>query len=598
MKRKLVRPLAAAFLLISLVSGLSLAEKAQKKGSPQPRALSPVRLAVVISVDGLSWPRLSEYRPYFTSGLKRLLDEGRTERACRYQHINTETGPGHASLGTGAPPRVTGIVANRWFEPREDGSLRQVYCTDQELVDPVTKDPVIVPGPRNLRVPTMADRLVEKFPDSRVVAISGKDRGAIFLAGKNPSHAVYWWDQALGRFTSSAAYDAGSVTGAFVAPIVAKFNSTRAQGFLPGRIGLLWKKLSLAFSPEQDVKSLPKPANPAQIASYQVPANGLGWDKDVSKNSQGYYYGIYSSPFVDELVTDLALAVQADKNLELGHRDVPDVLALSFSAQDTVSHNYGPESEENLDTLRRLDLQLGRLLEALDEGFPDGKVLLALSADHGFTPIPEFQRRLDKTYSGGRVVNGSYPIFNNVARLNRYLAEELCLDPASRVIFGSDGWNLRYNTPSFPSMRTLEGACGPAGRSITVSDVDRVLPGAVSRLNQEEIQDVYLVSKRDSWNDNNPATSFVRNDFDAERSGEAILIPRPGVIIHWDPGRGTGHGSQHETDTHVPLIFWRAGVPAGVSDQPSTPYDLAPTVGRMLGVAVPDAVGRAIPLPQ
>jgi arylsulfatase A-like enzyme len=272
------------------------------------------------------------------------------------------------------------------------------------------------------------------------------------------------------------------------------------------------------------------------------------------------------------------------------------VLALSFSAQDTVSHNYGSESEENLDTLRRLDLQLGRLFDLVDNGFPDGKVVIAFSADHGFSPIPEFEKKRDKSFTGGRVVNGSYPMVSFLARLNRYLSEELCLEEGSRPLHGSDGWNIQYNTPGIPAMRTVEGSCGPAGRGITTADIDRLLPAAVSRLYSEEIRDVYLVSKRDSWNPNDSATEYVKNDFDIERTGDAILIPRQGVIIHWDPARGTGHGSQHESDTHVPLIFWRAGMPARVSDQPVTPYDLAPTVGRLFGVEVPDAIGRPIPL--
>ena len=165
-----------------VVSFLALAQAARREASAPP-ARSP-RLAVLVSVDGVQMKRLLDYRPYFVAGLKQLLDEGHVERNAHYAHLNTETGPGHASLGTGAPPRVTGIVANRWFEPRADGSLRPVYCTDQPYVDPETGVDAFLPGPGNLRVPTLGDRLLEKYPASRVVSLSGKDRGAIFLAGK------------------------------------------------------------------------------------------------------------------------------------------------------------------------------------------------------------------------------------------------------------------------------------------------------------------------------------------------------------------------------------------------------------------------------
>ena len=78
---------------------------------------APLKLAVVISIDGLSWEWLSHNRPWYESGLRRLLDEGHVEANARYRHINTETAPGHASLATGAPPRVTGVR----LRPRDPG---------------------------------------------------------------------------------------------------------------------------------------------------------------------------------------------------------------------------------------------------------------------------------------------------------------------------------------------------------------------------------------------------------------------------------------------------------------------------------------------
>jgi arylsulfatase A-like enzyme len=61
--------------------------------------------------------------------------------------------------------------------------------------------------------------------------------------------------------------------------------------------------------------------------------------------------------------------------------------------------------------------------------------------------------------------------------------------------------------------------------------------------------------------------------------------------MHWDPARGTHHGSHYEYDIHVPLVFWGAGIKAGRVDSASTPYDLAPTLAAALGIKLPDAVG-------
>ena len=169
-------------------------------------------------------------------------------------------------------------------------------------------------------------------------------------------------------------------------------------------------------------------------------------------------------------------------------------------------------------------------------------------------------------------------------------------EEGSRPIHGAEGWSLKYNHPALPLLRTAPGTCGPAGAAVTPTDLDRVLPRVVKSLFSEEIADVLLVSQKESWNGNLPYVEFALNDLDAVRSTEAFIVPRPNVLIHWDPGRGSGHGSHHDTETHVPLIFHGAGITAQRSDAPTTPYDLAPTIGRLLGVDLPDAVGRAIPL--
>lgn len=562
--------------------------------APPPSAPSPTpKLAVVISVDGLGWARLESYRPLYTAGLKRLLDEGFVQRGARYQHLNTETGPGHASLGTGAPPRVSGIVLNSWFEVGPDGSLENVYCTDQKDAATGRK----IAGPGNLRVPTLGDRLVETVKGARVVSVSAKDRGAIFLAGKNPAHAVYWWDGECGRFRTSAAYR----PSAEAAAIVKKLNDTRAGGALPARFGLVWEKLPEPAS-APGAKPVPTAVPPDVIARYQVPTHGLGFAHDLSTYGRvpaggpyGYFGGIYRSPFIDVLTADLALAFLNDPLYALGRGNAPDLLAISFSGHDPVAHDYGDESEESRDALRRLDLQIGRVLDALDAHYAKGTVLVALSADHGFPVMPEVARALDKTAAGGRLETGRETLHNARERLNRLLADALCLDRSAKVVGATDGWSLFYSRAAFP-FRTATAACGAVGAPVTPADVDRVLPKVVRHVWDEEVEDVLPVAQAAAWPDT-PGARFARNDLDPERSGDAFVIPRWGVMSSYNPGRGAMHGTHHEYDIHVPLVFWGA-VKAGASDAATTPYDLAPTVGRWLGVTLPDAVGKPLELPR
>jgi hypothetical protein len=236
------------------------------------------------------------------------------------------------------------------------------------------------------------------------------------------------------------------------------------------------------------------------------------------------------------------------------------------------------------------------VLDALEQ-LPKGSVAVALSADHGFPPIPEVHRRETGAPAGRLVYKdlSSAPTFYEPTfrdMLNRGLAGELCLAPAARPILDGEGWSLVYDRPALP-LKTVAGACGAAGSDVTSADLDKALGRVVERLFASEIERALPVSQRERWPQDVPAVEFVRNDFDAERSGDVFLIPRPNVLFHWDPARGSHHGSHHDYDTNVPLIFWGGRFKPAVSKDDATPYDLAPTLAALLEVKLPDATGRS-----
>lgn len=138
----------------------------------------------------------------------------------------------------------------------------------------------------------------------------------------------------------------------------------------------------------------------------------------------------------------------------------------------------------------------------------------------------------------------------------------------------------------------MEGRCGPP-RPITKADIDEVLPRVLATLFKEEVQEVRLNSQMASW-PKDEITLMLLNDFYPGRSGEAFIVPRRRILQHWDPGRGSGHGSIYDYDTNVPLIFWGAGFKPGLSDaDDAAPYDLAVTLADAIGVTLPKATGKS-----
>lgn len=542
-------------------------------GAPLPNVPQTPRLAVVIVVDGLSWDRLQSWRPWFTSGLKRLLDEGAVQTECRYAHLNTETAPGHASLATGAPPRVHGIPLNQWYVASPQGAtMATSYSASQPFPGESENSDKVIQGPGRLRVATLGDRLVAHDPASKVVAISNKDRSAILLAGRDRRHAAYWYASKEGTYVTSAAYDATSPTGSASAAVVARFNADKAGAKLATHLGTTWSRLPVPVL-------APSPAFESGLAKYQNLVVGPAFPHELANLKHPLATVLQSTPLADRLLLDLALDLLADDTLALGRDDVPDLFQVSFSANDYVSHYYGPESVEDLETLRALDVDIGRLLDELAARFGKGSVVVALSADHGFLPTPEATKRRDPKYRGRRVAD-----FKIQNQLNEAVNAELKRAPdAPPLIYRFEGCSLWLNRAALAAKEEASAGrvLGIVRRELATTWKDVVLRTLVvdGPFPDRTSDDV----ARAAWNARVPG-----------RSGDLFVVPRYGFLVDPYDGLGSSHGTPWEYDTHVPLIFWGARIAPRTISTPSTPYDLAPTLGSWLGVDLPDATGTPI----
>jgi len=174
--------------ICSVVAAGILSAAGAAHAAPPPAA---PKLVVAISVDQFSLDLFQRYRPTFSGGLKRL--SAGVVYAGYQSHAATETCPGHSTLLTGMHPSHTGIVANSWYDRTRAST---VYCVSVDgVADPEAK------GSAKLKVDTLGDWLKRARPGGRSIAVSGKDRAAIMMAGHHPD-AVYWWSDKLGFVTS------------------------------------------------------------------------------------------------------------------------------------------------------------------------------------------------------------------------------------------------------------------------------------------------------------------------------------------------------------------------------------------------------------
>ena len=342
-------------------------------------AASP-RLVVLVAVDQLRPDRLHADMP---GGLGRLMREGHVFTQATLAHGLTSTCPGHVVISTGVNPSKAGIPGNSYIDHE---TMAKRYCVDDEDETFKVHDTSDIRSPNALTATTLGDWLKQKSPRARVFAVAGKDRASITLGGKQ-ADGVFWYSSRAGRFTSSGYY--GELPG-----YVKAFNGNDffVDGY-GGKAPSTWEHSSGSLRPDDYV---------GESRTYQR-VSGHPVNHGVKRGVQYHY-----SPFVD-LATD-ALARRVIEAERLGQRGVTDMLALSFSATDLVGHLYGPFSAESEDALQKLDAVLGDFLNYLDARL-GSEYLLALTADHGVLPLPEW---LDETgglicpVAGGRINNSDF----------------------------------------------------------------------------------------------------------------------------------------------------------------------------------------------
>jgi predicted AlkP superfamily pyrophosphatase or phosphodiesterase len=516
------------------------------------RAAVPVdagpRLVLFVSVDQMWFDYLDRFAPQYTGGLKRLREEGAIFTNAYYRHANSETGPGHALLLSGRHARDNGIVANGWYD-RTSGSVVNV------VADPLVA-PLPGPGrgasPANFTGATVGDILKRASPGSRVVGVAGKDRSAILLAGPR-ADAAYWYEPAAGVFGSSTYYMKT------LPAWLSDWNATRPVDALAGRA---WTRL------------LDPPVYEATAGPDDVRGE---WD-NVDRVFPHYLRGaagkpelwddVRRTPFVDELTLEVALSALAAH--DLGGDDATDLLAVGFSATDGIGHTYGPDSQEIMDQLIRLDRLLGRLLDAAEAKAGKDRLVVALSADHSSMPLVE--------------------VLQAKGLPARRVSPQVLRDAVTAALAARFPQKALVSSFDDPHVYLDLDAIASAG--LKRADVEGVVREAL--LATGVVDRVYTAG--DLLGDppaDDPDFALFRNSFFEPRSPQIVARLKRYVYLD-DRVGGTGHGTVYDYDRHVPVVFLGPGFTRGRFDAPSGPEDIAPTLCARLGLPYRVETGQRV----
>ncbi|MFO0749581.1 MAG: alkaline phosphatase family protein [Myxococcota bacterium] len=536
--------LTIAFVLVVL--GLTRAS-ASAAAAPRPR------LGVLVVFDQLRSIDVDRLEPLFgPGGFGGLGALGAARFDVRYPCAATETGPGHATLATGASPAVHGVTVNTWF----DGA------TPRYVVDDPTAPVLMATDGRGrsaiaLRAGTLGDAMRSELgAKARVVTISVKDRAAILTGGRAADLAI-WYEPSLGRFTTSKAY----------------------RQELPAWLADLGQALPAAAMATGTWSPLPLPKRPAGLADL-LPADdlpgesgayiGLGptFPHDLRAVAADLRAKAYRAvpQSLDDLVT---LALRAVDEEHLGQDLIPDLLVVSFSATDMIGHLYGPTSLEHAEILRRADLALRALVKGLSHRLGRDGFALAVSSDHGSTPVPE--QLAHAGLPGGRTT---------------YAAVTTAASDALAKALGDAAAQKRVLGFSPPHLYLALDDLAPA----QAADARRAVKRAVAAVAGVG----GVLDLDDRADDADPYRPLYATCRVAGRSGTLLVRQEARIVFTEDAPTGTDHGSPYLYDRRVPLWLVGAGVRPGRYSPDGDARDVAPTLAFMLGVSPPDAAEGTI----
>lgn len=519
----------------------------------------------------------------FRGGLRRLLDRGVYVPRVRLPYGTPYTAPGHATLATGAPPAVHGIIGNSWYrrdvEPPpgavSQAKIEAMVDADHDAAAPIFRLPTApgaasdpsLPSPtlgagvsaKALRVPGLAEALhAGTGGKGMAIAIGLKARAACFVAGQRPDDVIFFEPEAGGMTTSAAYADrlpAWLVAHAAAAP-VSRWLAAEWWPLDRARLAAVTKIGDEAAG--EGAESHLGVTFPHKLAEASSPGHAIS-----------------ATPFGDRMVLEAARAAVVAR--QLGADDVPDLLAISLNSHDFAGHSWGPGSWEEVDLLWRLDAELATFLQFLDERLGADGYAVALTSDHGVTPLVE---------------RSAVPGARRIPPAELVTAAEAAFDATLGTPAGAPDW-----IASFASSNLYLSA---AARALPADQQGRALEAARQAIVQ--LPGIAAAGRYESIITAVPGECALGGPLERamclaaapDARGELYVVAKPGSVIS-PYVTGTHHDAPSDDNRLVPFVVVAPGVPPRVETGELTTLSIAPTVTALLGVA-PPAAAAAPPL--
>jgi hypothetical protein len=196
-----------------------------------------------------------------------------------------------------------------------------------------------------------------------------------------------------------------------------------------------------------------------------------------------------------------------------------------------------------------------------------GRWTVVLTADHGVAPLPERVAAFNRDIPAGRI---DWPELNRLVEGALSAAFGVPPDGALWTVRDSYGYRLvpatlvAGNVAASAAQMVVKAAVLRSRQVAFAWTRDELLGGTLS-------DGLYLAE----W----------RLSFNPVRSQDVVLTPKPYIVDRVPTG--SNHGTPYDFDSHIPLVWYGAGIKPVIRIERIGSDTIAPTLTTLLGVPRP-----------
>lgn len=520
------------------------------------------QVAIIFIGDQLSHRAFEKAAPHTVGGIREFIDNGILYNNAYFPYARTSTGPGHATINTGTLPKIHGIIANYWYN--ENNKKIASDHDDNENLGMFSPKGIIKKGKSafNMKADGISDQIMmASTPDEKnfAMALSLKSRAAIFSAGQL-GKAIWFDTKHGGKFTSSKAYYNELPSW------LTKFNK-KLHGLKTAHWTLQYPQKSKAYNfakLKYGFSRLPTLIDKTVSLDF--------YNQDKHKKHHKYDPFIYS-PQSNKVLLDLAEEYLKET---LAQKPNKILLWISLSSLDKVGHIFGSDSLEYIDTIYHIDHYLAEFMAHVRSIIPENKIIFALMADHGSTPIVEYLKE-EKCSLAHRIL--VKPLEQEI---NQHIEQQYGVKNCIKEI-GVPSIFLNHEELALVKTRQKNKIIRD------IKTIFRKQPGIKQIWTYDDLAHAPCYS--------NDFTSYYKNQLFPGRSGALIYQTYPYTCVSKGT-LGTDHESCYDYTTHVPLLIYQPGKTSKrtIKDRVSM-TQFAPTLAQKLSIPSPSACLEN-PLPE